>query len=79
MKAAKKKKQGKPPDIVKHSSGMFSKEEYKYLSLIFFAGLLLRFIYVIETQNTPFFQNLFSDSKIYFDLADQYCFRKLDR
>jgi 4-amino-4-deoxy-L-arabinose transferase-like glycosyltransferase len=69
MKAAKKKKQGKPPDTVKHSSGMFSKEEYKYLSLIFFAGLLLRFIYVIETQNTPFFQNLFSDSKIYFDLA----------
>ncbi len=70
MKAAKKKKQGKPPDTVKHSSGMFSKEEYKYLSLIFFAGLLLRFIYVIETQNTPFFQNLFSDSKIYYDLAN---------
>ncbi len=70
MKAAKKKKQGKPPDIVKHSSGMFSKEEYKYLSIIFFAGFLLRFFYVIETQNSPFFQNLFSDSKIYYDLAN---------
>ncbi len=50
-------------------SRLFSNEEYKYLSIIVLAGFVLRFIYVLETQSSPFFQNLFSDSKIYYDLA----------
>ncbi len=45
--------------------------EDKYLWLIVAAGFLFRIIYVLETKNTPFFQNLFSDSKIYFDWAEQ--------
>jgi 4-amino-4-deoxy-L-arabinose transferase-like glycosyltransferase len=45
--------------------------ENKYLWVIVAAGFLLRLIYVLETKDTPFFQNLFSDSKIYFDWASK--------
>lgn len=43
----------------------FSKDESKILSYIFVAALFLRVFYVIETENTAFFTNLFSDSQIY--------------
>lgn len=45
------------------------KKELKTILLIIAVGFLLRLIYVLETQSSPFIQNLFSDSQIYFDLA----------
>ncbi len=52
-----------------HRGKSLSNSEFKYLSFIILAGLILRLLYVIETNSTPFFQNLFSDSRIYYDLA----------
>ena len=68
MPSKKKKKQAKTEKAVEKRN-IFSKDEYRYLSLIVLAGIILRLIYVFETQGSPFFQNLFSDSKIYYDLA----------
>ncbi len=68
MSSKKKKKQVKTEKAVTKRH-FFSNDEYKYLSLIIFTGIILRLIYVVETQSSPFFQNLFSDSKIYYDLA----------
>jgi 4-amino-4-deoxy-L-arabinose transferase-like glycosyltransferase/Flp pilus assembly protein TadD len=70
MSVNKKKKQAVAAEIKKNGI-IFSGKEYKYLSVIFIVGFVLRFFYVTETQNTPFFQNLYSDSKIYYDLAVQ--------
>ena len=47
----------------------YSRNEILYLSLIVFSGLILRLIYFFETEVTPFFTNLYSDSKVYFDWA----------
>ncbi len=68
MSSKKKKKQAKTEKAVEKRR-FFSNDEYRYLSLIVLVGIILRFIYVYETQSSPFFQNLFSDSKIYYDLA----------
>jgi 4-amino-4-deoxy-L-arabinose transferase-like glycosyltransferase len=43
----------------------FDESETKILFWILFVGFLLRLLFVVETQNSPFIQNLFSDSKIY--------------
>ncbi len=67
--AAKKKTTKKEPEKAASKPRLFSNEEFKYLSIIVLAGFILRFLYVIETQGSPFFQNLFSDSGIYYDLA----------
>lgn len=67
--SSQKKKKSAGKTKFSEDKRWFSGEEYKYLSLIVLAGLILRFIYVIETNGSPFFQNLFSDSKIYYDLA----------
>ena len=67
--SAKKKINKKETKKVPQKSRIFSNEEFKYLSIIVLAGFILRFLYVIETQGSPFFQNLFSDSGIYYDLA----------
>lgn len=67
--SSKKKIVKKKIEKADSKSGLFSNEEYRYLSIIVIAGFILRFLYVIETQGTPFFQNLFSDSGIYYDLA----------
>ncbi len=67
--SAKKKKIKKETEKSVSRPKLFSNEEYKYLPIIVLAGFILRFIYVIETQGSPFFQNLFSDSGIYYDLA----------
>jgi len=49
-----------------------NKNHYSQLIWIIIAiGFMLRFIYVIETDNTLFFSYLFSDSKIYFDWANK--------
>jgi len=47
----------------------FDESETKILFWILFVGFLLRLLFVIETQNSPFIQNLFSDSKIYNNYA----------
>ncbi|MBN2572650.1 MAG: glycosyltransferase family 39 protein [Ignavibacteriales bacterium] len=39
------------------------------LGIILFVGLVLRLIYVLEINNTPFANNLFSDAKIYNEWA----------
>jgi len=49
----------------------YSRTEILYLSLIIFCGLILRLIYFFETEGTPFFTSLYSDSKIYFDWASE--------
>lgn len=43
----------------------FDSVETKYLFIITFVAFIIRLAFVIETQNTPVFENLFSDSQIY--------------
>ena len=67
-----KKKQTSPN--LKHSKVVKSTVEKKELQIVFSIlaiGFILRVIYILETQSSPFIQNLFSDSKIYFDWAKE--------
>ena len=50
---------------------ILTKEERKYLFIIIAVGFILRLIFILETQNSPFIQHLFSDSKIYNDWAKE--------
>lgn len=45
--------------------------ELKIVLSIITLGFILRMVYVFETTNSPFYLNLFSDSKIYFDWANK--------
>lgn len=47
----------------------YTRTELFYLGLIVLLGLIFRLIYFFETEGTPFFTHLYSDSKIYFDWA----------
>ena len=47
-----------------------NKKELKIIFSILVLGFVLRLIYILETQSSPFVQNLFSDSKIYYDWAN---------
>jgi len=47
----------------------FDNSETKFLLWLVGIGLILRLLFIIETQHTPFVQNLFSDSKIYNNYA----------
>ena len=47
------------------------KDQRKFLFVIIAAGFILRLLFIIETQNSPFIQHLFSDSKIYNDWAKE--------
>lgn len=47
----------------------FDQTESKILLWIAAIGLIIRLLFIVETQNTPFVQSLFSDSKIYNDFA----------
>ncbi len=71
--SAKKKKKSVENKVTVSDKKLSSNEEYRYLLVIVLVGIILRFIFVIETQNSPFFQTLFSDSKIYYDLALKIC------
>lgn len=51
--------------LVKYWTKYFNPEETKYLMFIALLALILRLAFVIETQNTPVFENLFSDAQIY--------------
>lgn len=51
--------------LTKHWNKYFDSGETKYLFIIAFIALIIRLAFVIETQNTPVFENLFSDSQIY--------------
>lgn len=66
---SKKKQKIKNPNSVKVKNQLFNIQESKTIIWITFAGFIIRLIYIIETQQSPFIQNLFSDSQIYFDLA----------
>ncbi|GAB4291579.1 MAG: tetratricopeptide repeat protein [Ignavibacteriaceae bacterium] len=46
-------------------------ENLNLLLLIIFAGFILRLFFVLETKNSPFITNLYSDSKIYFEWAKE--------
>lgn len=46
-------------------------QELKIVISILSFGFILRIIYIFETISSPFYLNLFSDSKIYFDWATQ--------
>ncbi|MGE5457140.1 MAG: tetratricopeptide repeat protein [Methanococcaceae archaeon] len=68
--AVKKKEEKKESSAEQHQpSKLFDKNEITYLFLIILGGLILRLVYVLETEGTPFFTNLFSDSKIYSEWA----------
>ena len=56
----------KPVKVVKPA---LNKKELKIILSILALGFVLRLIYILETQSSPFIQNLFSDSKIYYDWA----------
>lgn len=56
-------------DFKKIIKSYFDDSEIKYLLWIAGVGLLFRLLFILETQHTPFVQNLFSDSKIYNDFA----------
>ena len=58
----------KQSKVVKPS---IEKKELQIVFSILAIGFILRMIYILETQNSPFIQNLFSDSKIYFDWAKE--------
>lgn len=45
------------------------KKEIKFLIYTLSIGFILRLIYILEIQGTPFVENLISDSKIYFNWA----------
>ncbi|MBU2446081.1 MAG: glycosyltransferase family 39 protein [Bacteroidetes bacterium] len=47
----------------------FDRSEMKYVIFIVLFGFLIRITCVLELSSTPFFSNLFSDSKIYHDWA----------
>ncbi len=46
-----------------------SEIEIRNIALIILIGLILRFVFYFELKNTPLFNNLYSDSKIFSDLA----------
>lgn len=46
-----------------------SETEIRNIGLIILSGLVLRFVLYFELKNTPLFNNLYSDSKIFSDLA----------
>jgi tetratricopeptide (TPR) repeat protein len=48
---------------------ILTRQELKYLIYIVSLGFILRLVFILETQASPFIQNLFSDSKIYNDWA----------
>ena len=47
----------------------YDRKELKIILSILALGFIIRLIYILETQSSPFIQNLFSDSKIYYDWA----------
>lgn len=47
----------------------YSRSELFFVGFIVLFGFTLRLIYFIETNGTPFFTNLYSDSKVYFEWA----------
>ncbi len=49
----------------------FTPNEFKFLLLICFFGFVIRLLFLIEINDTPFFQNLHSDSKIYNKWSDE--------
>jgi len=65
----KKKQKPQKEKQTKTKKPVFEKKELKIILSILALGFLLRLIYILETQSSPFIQNLFSDSKIYYDWA----------
>ena len=65
----KKKQKPQKEKQIKATKPVFEKKELKIILSILALGFLLRIIYILETQSSTFIQNLFSDSKIYFDWA----------
>jgi tetratricopeptide (TPR) repeat protein len=65
----KKKQKPQKGKQTKTKKPVFEKKELKIILSILALGFLLRLIYILETQSSPFIQNLFSDSKIYYDWA----------
>ncbi len=64
----KKKKKSNLKELKKKGEAE-QKQTLPLLLIIILAGFILRLIYLIETENSPFITNLYSDSKIYFDWA----------
>lgn len=50
---------------------LFEKEEVLPLGIILGIAFVLRFLFMLETYEHPFFKYLFSDSKLYFEWATQ--------
>jgi 4-amino-4-deoxy-L-arabinose transferase-like glycosyltransferase len=55
--------------ITRGWKNLLDKKEFKYLMFITLLGFLLRLVFILETNSSPFVQHLFSDSKIYNDWA----------
>ncbi len=75
MKKTKNKKNIQQPAeipeeyFLKLCGEKYSRNELFFVSIIVLVGLILRIIYFFETKGTPFFTNLYSDSKVYFEWA----------
>lgn len=67
----KKKHEVQNSEVKVINNKKMDSNELKIILPILALGLLLRLIYIFETNNSPFYLNLFSDSKIYFDWAKQ--------
>ena len=65
-KKKRDKTKAKPVKVVKP---VYDRKELKIILSILALGFVIRLIYILETQSSPFIQNLFSDSKIYYDWA----------
>jgi len=66
---SKKKHDKTKAKSVKVVKPAYDRKELKIILSILALGFIIRLIYILETQSSPFIQNLFSDSKIYYDWA----------
>jgi 4-amino-4-deoxy-L-arabinose transferase-like glycosyltransferase len=69
MKNKDRKKIKEPKTVPKIQNK--KKFEYKFIGLILLVGLALRLTFFFELKSTPMFESLYSDSKIFSDLAWQ--------
>ena len=66
---SKKKHNKTKAKSVKVVKPAYDRKELKIILSILTLGFVIRLLYILETQSSPFIQNLFSDSKIYYDWA----------
>lgn len=69
-----KKKNIKSKQVIREQKFLekyFTKDELQCLGIICGLGFLIRVLFIFDVEGSPFVQNLFSDSKIYYDWAKE--------